>query len=558
MYIKKYKIHADQNTSSFYYYLLLIFICLACYLPGIVTVPILDRDSAMFSQASKQMVETNRYWQIRFQEKPRHLKPPGIYWLQASIVKIFGDNEINQAWLYRFPSVLGSLLSVLLLFAFSRKIVGDKAALIGAFLLAICLLLTIEAHIATTDAVLLSTMILMQSGLWKIYICIQEKKPVPWQFPFLFWVGMTAGILIKGITPLLGFLTILGLSIFDHNIAWIKKIYLIKGLVLVVLFTLMWLIPLSIVSNSNFLWDMIHNDVMPKLTSGQQMHGEPMGYFLVILMIMFWPASVFLGHAVIYAWKNRKTQTTRFLLAWIIPTWIFFAVVPTKLPEYVLPLYPAIALLSALAITENRENKLQGKVRILVHVLNVIWLMFSLILAGVIMYVTYFLLQSFSFVAIFTGIAVASISVFAFSLMVYQKTQRTVILCVIGAPFIFIMLFQFWLPGLTPLWISREVTTDVHQFVNDKVTPEKPLLVTGYNEPSLVFLLGTRKVLFTPNAAKFLANHVGDVALVSREQQAFFLQTTQQLHLNLKKLIMVTGYNYVLGKRVKLMLYERK
>lgn len=97
---------------------------------------------------------------------------------------------------------------------------------------------------------------------------------------------------------------------------------------------------------------MIHGDVLPKLVGGQQSHGAPPGMFLLIYPIMFWPASFFTIFAVHYAWEKRKEPLTRYLLAWIIPNWAIFAVIPTKLPEYVLPIYPAIACLIALSISQ--------------------------------------------------------------------------------------------------------------------------------------------------------------------------------------------------------------
>ena len=46
-------------------------------------------------------------------------------------------------------------------------------------------------------------------------------------------------------------------------------------------------------------------------------------------------------------WAARREPGAKFLLAWIVPTWIVFELVVTKLPHYVLPLYPAIAILIA-------------------------------------------------------------------------------------------------------------------------------------------------------------------------------------------------------------------
>src|SRR6516162_8767255 len=64
-------------------YALLCILCLILYLPGLATIPPLDRDEARFAQATRQMLETGDFVRIRFQDEARNKKPIGIYWLQA-------------------------------------------------------------------------------------------------------------------------------------------------------------------------------------------------------------------------------------------------------------------------------------------------------------------------------------------------------------------------------------------------------------------------------------------------------------------------------------------
>src|SRR2546422_757204 len=102
-------------------YLLLMALCALLFLPGVFSIPIFDRDAPHFAEASKQMLQTHNYFQINFQDKPRHLKPPGIYWLQAVAVKTFSTSESTKVWPYRLPSVLGGLFAVFATFLFARR-----------------------------------------------------------------------------------------------------------------------------------------------------------------------------------------------------------------------------------------------------------------------------------------------------------------------------------------------------------------------------------------------------------------------------------------------------
>src|SRR5947207_3648235 len=94
---------------------------------------------------------------IRLQDEPRNKKPAGIYWLQAASVELLSTPSSTAMWPYRLPSLLGALAAVLLTFRFGQFWVGRDAAFWGAALLAASLALTVEAHLAKTDAVQLST-----------------------------------------------------------------------------------------------------------------------------------------------------------------------------------------------------------------------------------------------------------------------------------------------------------------------------------------------------------------------------------------------------------------
>src|SRR5947209_14391794 len=90
----------------------LILISLASFLPGFFSIPPIDRDEARFAQATKQMVESGDYIDIRFQDELRYKKPVGIYWLQAAVVNAAAALGSRQAlttiWLYRVPSFAGA------------------------------------------------------------------------------------------------------------------------------------------------------------------------------------------------------------------------------------------------------------------------------------------------------------------------------------------------------------------------------------------------------------------------------------------------------------------
>src|SRR5947209_299788 len=109
----------------------LLLVALLAFLPGFFQIPPTDRDEARFAQATKQMLETGEYVDIRFQDEVRYKKPVGIYWLQAGVVKtaeVLGlPNARRTIWLYRVPSLIGAVGAVLLTYWTALAFVSRRA-----------------------------------------------------------------------------------------------------------------------------------------------------------------------------------------------------------------------------------------------------------------------------------------------------------------------------------------------------------------------------------------------------------------------------------------------
>ena len=275
-------------------YLLLGLLSLALYLPGIAALPVLDRDEARFAEATRQMLETGDFLRIRFLSEARNKKPAGIYWLQAASVAAFSDPESNAIWPYRLPSLLGAMAAVLLTFGLGQGLVGRREALIGAGLLAATLELSVEAHIAKTDAVLLATAVAAQGALGLIHRAGRANDVVPWRWPLLFWVAQALAILIKGpVVPVLSLLTIVPLSIADRDLRWLKNLRAWWGMPLLLIVVGPWLVAIQTVTRGAFLSQSIGGDLLGKLIGGEEAHGAPPLTHLLILMAGFWPATFF-------------------------------------------------------------------------------------------------------------------------------------------------------------------------------------------------------------------------------------------------------------------------
>src|SRR5262249_23835238 len=172
----------------------LIVMSLVCFLPGFFNIAPIDRDESRFAQATKQMIESGDYVDIRFQDDVRYKKPVGIYWLQAAAVRAGEALGVPQPhttiWLYRIPSLLGGLAAVLLTYWTALAFVSRRSACLAALMLAASVMLGIEARLAKTDAVLLATVVAAMGVMGPAYLARGAAAAPGWLLPAVFWSAL--------------------------------------------------------------------------------------------------------------------------------------------------------------------------------------------------------------------------------------------------------------------------------------------------------------------------------------------------------------------------------
>ncbi|HEY0299997.1 MAG TPA: glycosyltransferase family 39 protein, partial [Rhizomicrobium sp.] len=341
------------------WWLTLGLLCLVLWTPGVLSLPPLDRDESRFAQSSKQMLETGNFVDIRFGHVPRYKKPAGIYWLQAGATALAGLGDRTQIWTYRLPSLLGGLLAVLLCFWAARAFAAAEVAWLAAALMATSVLLTAEASIATTDAVQLACLMGAIGVLLRVYLAARDPHvPAPGTRLILIgWAAFAAGILVKGpVVPAVCALTALTLILWERgDWRWLGRLKPLYGIAVTVLIVAPWGLAITLQSHGEFYSQSLGQDFAAKLAGGQESHGAWPGYYLALVTLTFWPAILFVAPGLGDALRRAADPATRFLLAWAGASWLMFELVPTKLPHYVLPAYPALAMLAAVWMLTPRD-----------------------------------------------------------------------------------------------------------------------------------------------------------------------------------------------------------
>jgi 4-amino-4-deoxy-L-arabinose transferase-like glycosyltransferase len=540
--------------------LLLFLLCLFAFLPGISTLPPTDRDESRFVQSTKQMVETGNYIDIRLQDQNRYKKPIGIYWLQSAAVLLSGDGAAAPIWVYRLVSVLGATLAVLAAGWLGARMFGASAGTIAGAVLAGILMLGFEARIAKTDATLLATAMFAQAALARLYLGSRDGAPPSRAAPWVFWAAQGVAILIKGpVVPLLSALTVAATAFSDKDRAWLKQLKPLRGILLAVLICVPWLALITWKSGAAFWQESVGKDLLGKVGGAQESHGAPPGYYALIFVLFFWPFAVAGLDAGLKALNRFRTDSRLlFCLAWYVPYWIVVELIPTKLPHYMLPAYPALALLIAWTATDAGAAAIPlRRWQIWLKRLTVLgFAVVTILLAAASIGATPYLMKHFSW----WGLLAAALALIAGWLgsgirPALRPGPRIALAAVSSAAF-FAVLTVAVLPGLKPVWLSPQIAG---AFEKVKPCPTSRLVAVGYHEPSLVFLAGTDTLLTdAEGAAKALAADRCAVAVVDGSNVEAFTKALPGGQAGVEEAATVRGINYSKGTERLLILFRDK
>lgn len=549
----------DACSRGFRAYACLALVCLTLFIPGLSRFPVMDRDEARYAQATKQMLESGDFITIRFQDEFRNKKPVGIYWLQAAAVRAVGLQHQDQIWPYRLPSAIGATLSVLFCFGIGAMLTERRTAFLAALLLACSPLMQTLAHLATTDMVLLCAILAAQGCMLSIFTRLDQRLKPSFFSALGFWLAVGAGVLVKG-PFILALCGSTGLLLWLRTKEKGKAIAAFQpwiGLPLLVAMVLPWYLAIQKVTNGAFVEESLGKDFLGKLIAGQESHGALPGFYLLLLPLTFWPAAGALVPGFCRAWSLRKTDwLSTVCLCWIIPYWIMIELAPTKLVHYMMPLYPAFAILAARELLSDSMYELSCKWLRAFHgyFRGLAWLVAPLLLlAGIAapLVIEHRLLLSGVFIS-----SVAAIYIWQRGGMGKERRLEGTGLVLCCSVLMFPWVFQGLGPGLKSLWMTPQIV-DKYNALKSGGEGER-LAIYGYHEPSLVFSTATDTLLAGPQGvAQAMINNPDCIGVVKRKKDAAFHEAMKSAGIQYRLTGTVAGFNYSKGKPTYLDFYCR-
>lgn len=343
----------EQKTKHIIALLLLSY---AFFFYGIGDYSLKEPDEGRYAEIPREMNELHDYVVPHLNYVRYFEKPPLLYWTTAASFKLFGTNE----WAFRFPNALCAFLCVIFLYFFIRRWFNEQMAFLSSVILITSFSFLAMARIVTTD--MLFTMCLFLSLLF-FYGYYREKKPF---FIYLFYVAIAAATLAKGpVALILMGGTILIFLFTERNFRFIMKMKLIKGLAIYLTITLPWIIAISLREKEFLYFFFMDQHILRFLTSKHKRSG-PIYYFLPVLFGGMFPWSIFIPRAIANTWKNKEL---RLMLIWVFVVFAFFSVSGSKLPPYILPLFPPIAIILGYLFHEKWQLQVINRVEISIYML---------------------------------------------------------------------------------------------------------------------------------------------------------------------------------------------
>ncbi len=346
-----------------YFYLTIFFVLLvlATNLDG---TGIYSAHEARNGFIARNMLRSGNFLDMQVPFGDVYEKPILTYWLTAVSGTIFGlagDPAGSMVELaVRLPQLIVALLTVFGAALLGGRIYGRDTGLLAAAVLAGAVLFNTQARIARTDMML--AFCCTWSMVFLYFGYLQERK-VNWRI-YGFYLAMAAGMMFKGpVIVILSGLVVLAMMIYDRDWKMPFKLRPFTGALVFLLFGCSWYVFESIRTDGEFFREFILAQNVNRFTGSSDFRGgewmHPLYYFQYLL-VGFLPWSIFALIGLIVKWKpivkRQLRPETIFLLAWFLTGFVFFSFSALKRSAYLLPLYPAVAILTARAIILFCEN----------------------------------------------------------------------------------------------------------------------------------------------------------------------------------------------------------
>jgi 4-amino-4-deoxy-L-arabinose transferase-like glycosyltransferase len=345
------------NSKKVVWSLLAAFAIVWLYMLGVRT--LVPPDEGRYAEMAREMLVSGDWITTRLNGIKYFEKPPLQTWMNAATFAVFGLGE----WQARLWTGLCGLGGVLLTGYAGRRVFGARAGFYAALVLGSSLFWVASGQIDSLDMSL--------SGMMTIALCAlliaQRDQATPAEnrnWMLLCWAGMALAVLAKGLIGLVlpGAVLVL-YSALARDLAIWKRLHLAKGLLLFLAIATPWFVLVALKNPEQPHFFFVHEHWERFFLKTHHREG-PWYYFFMMLVPGILPWLGVLPQA-LFSGARRESgaafQPRLLLLIWAVFIFFFFSYSTSKLPGYILPIFPALALLAGVYLeTASRLNRMIG------------------------------------------------------------------------------------------------------------------------------------------------------------------------------------------------------
>lgn len=337
---------------------LVFFGALLLHVAGTWIIPLVDRDEPRFAEASREMRERHDFVVPFFNDKYRFDKPAFIYWTQIASYAAFGENDFAA----RFPSAVAAALTAVVLFAWGRRIGGERTGWWAAVIFTLCLQVFLHAKASVADMWLV---FFGAVAYWAGYELLADflnparargngaPAVLRW-WRVTFYVALGLGFLAKGPLAWLPLLAVLGTKLYVRDAPLTRRFWFVTGMLGAFAIVSTWGIPALVRTNGEFFRVGIGRHVVERSFNVMEGHGAnswntylaALPFYFLTVFASFFPWSIKLPRLTKHLWRQRDA-TDNYLVSGVLIIFVIMSLVKTKLPHYTLPAFPLLSLLLA-------------------------------------------------------------------------------------------------------------------------------------------------------------------------------------------------------------------
>lgn len=320
-------------------------------------------DEGRYAEIPREMVASGDWVTPRLNDLKYFEKPPLQYWATATAYSVFGQHQ----WTSRLWAGLTGFAGLFLVWFAGMRLFGREAAGYAALILASSMLYALMGHINTLD---MGVTFFITLGIFALLLAQSQTdstKRRNWML--LAWAGMALAVLSKGLMGII----LPGTAVFiycmvQRDFTVLKRMHWLPGLTVFLLIAGPWFY-LVMQANPEFFDRFFIYEHYTRFTTKDLGRYQPWYYFVPILLAGALPWTVLMFDAMFRAAFGAPTELgprignsefnpARFLLVWAVFIYVFFSISGSKLPSYLLPMLPALALLMGKRLSEMRERVL--------------------------------------------------------------------------------------------------------------------------------------------------------------------------------------------------------